>query len=171
VTKQPKRGDSARVASWLTEEFGGTWRHWRGGDAGIPGADMWAQYRDDTDGKKVLVGMLLLADGITSARLRSIPVGVLESAASEIDTGGTEQLRSDLAKLAPLTRGDLVGDDFYRLVAEHFRLWARHSSTPAAEMARESGEKSATVHAWINRARSRGLLPEVERGKRAREAD
>jgi hypothetical protein len=65
-------------------------------------------------------------------------------------------------------RRDQSPEEFYKLVADHFRLWARHSTTPVAEMARDLMEKPATVHGWVNRARSRGFLPEAERGKRAR---
>lgn len=168
MADQPSAIDVEKIAAWLTGEFGGTWRHWKGGNAGIPDANLWAQFRDDSDGKKILVGMLLLADGITSARLRSVPVGILEDAAAQQDSGGEEQLRADLAKLAPLERGDLSTDDFYRLVAEHFKVWARYGRQPVAAMVRESGEKSPTVHGWVNRARARGFLPEVERGKRIR---
>lgn len=168
VADQPAAIDAEKIAAWLTDEFGGTWRHWKGGPAGIPDADLWAQFRDDPDGKTVLVGMLLLADGITSARLRSVPVGVLEDAAAQQQFGGEAQLRADLAKLPPLERGDLSTDDFYRLVAEHFKVWARHGRQPVAAMVRQSGEKSPTVHGWVNRARARGFLPEVERGKKAR---
>lgn len=107
--------------------------------------------------------MLLLADGITSARLRAIPVGALEQAVV-----GSVDSFEDLAALPPLERGDRPADEFYRLVAAYFTAWARRSPNPVAEMARASGEKSATVHSWVSRARQRGLLPEAERGKRAR---
>jgi hypothetical protein len=168
VTNQPPDIDAESVAAQLADQFGGTWKHWVGGNAGIPGANLWAQYRPDGDGRSIMVGMLLLADGLTSARLRAIPVGALEMGAAAEATGGEEQLRADLSKLPALTRGELSSEEFYKLVAEHFRVWVQHSTTPVAEMARESGEKPATVHAWVNRARGRGLLPEAERGKRAR---
>lgn len=159
-----KEVDHEQVAAWLADQFGDTWRHWEGGPAGIPGADLWAQYRDDTDGKKVMVGMLLLADGITSARLRAIPVGELERGDREAE----KILRAELAKLPPLKRDGQPAEDFYRLVADHFKVRARYSPNPARDMARDAGEKLVTVHSWINRARTRGFLPQVARGKRAR---
>ncbi len=168
VTDQPPPIDAEEIIEWLAEHFGGIWAHWTGGKAGIPGANLWAQYRRDGDGKNVMVGMLLLDDGLTSARLRAIPVGVLEDAMSLPEDGGEELLRAELAKLPPLERGELSPDDFYRLVAEHYKVWARFGRQPVAAMVRETGEKSPTVHGWVNRARARGFLPPVERGKRAR---
>lgn len=159
------------VAGWLTDEFGGQWTRFSGGEVYIPGASLWAQFRVDGDGKTVMVGMLLLADGITSARLRTIPVGELEETAAARSAGGESRLRAELAQLAPLARGDLSTAEFYALVAEHFKVWARHSRQPVAEMVRASGVSSGTVHAWVNRARARGLLPVAERGKRVREGD
>jgi hypothetical protein len=168
VTSKPADIDAQKIAAWLSGQFGGTWNHFEGGPGGVPDANLWAQFRPDDDGKLVMVGMLLLADGITAARLRSVPVGVLEDAAAQIEGGGEAQLRAELAKLPPLERGDLDADDFYRLVAEHYKVWARHGRQPVAAMVRETGEKSPTVHAWVNRARARGFLPPVERGKRVR---
>lgn len=157
------------VAGWLAGQFGGQWRRFDGGDVYIPGAVLWAQFREDADGKTVLVGMLLLADGITSARLRAIPIGELEAAAAAVDAGGEAGLRSQLEALDPLARGSLGADDFYALVAEHFKVWARHERQPVARMARAAGVNPATMHAWVSRARARGLLPVAARGKRVRE--
>lgn len=172
MADQTDKTDTDPVGTWLVEQFGGTWKHWKGGPAGIPGADLWAQYRTDADGKKVMVGMLLLSDGITSARLRAIPVGVLEASAATEEAGGPKHLEAELAELPPLARRRVPSgfppEEFYRLVAAHYRVWAKYSSTPVAEMVRASGENPATVHAWVNRARRRGLLPAAERGKRAR---
>lgn len=156
------------VSDWLKRQFGGSWMLLEGGAGGIPGARLWSQFQPDPDGRLTLVGMLLIADGITADRLRKIPVGVLEDAASQAGYGGEEQLRATLAKLPPLKRGDLSAAEFSGLVAEHYKAWVRHTSRPAAAMARESGEKGPTVHGWIREARLRGLLPEAERGKRAR---
>jgi hypothetical protein len=168
MADKPDDIDVDAVAKRLAGEFGGIWMHWKGGPAGIPGADLWAQYRDDGDGRRVMVGMLLLADGITSARLRSIPVGALEMEAGVQKLDSEERLRAELAKLPPLIRGDQKPDEFYKLVADHFQLWAKHTTTPVAEMARDLLENPTTVHGWVNRARKRGFLPEAERGKRAR---
>ena len=153
------------ISDWLAGRFGGAWMPWHGGPADTR---LWAQFQADADGRTVLVGMLLLSGGITCDVLRRVPVGALESAAREADFGGEQQLETELAKLPALQRGDLPPIEFSRLVAQHYRLWARHTSRPAAAMMRASGRKSGTVHGWIHEARQRGLLPEAERGKRAR---
>lgn len=79
--------------------------------------------------------------------------------------------------LPPLQRvRGMSADDFFRLVAVHYRVWAAvraHPSAaaevagPSAMMAARAGEKPATVQYWIWQAQQRGFLPPVLRGKAA----
>jgi hypothetical protein len=82
--------------------------------------------------------------------------------------GSEQRMTDELAALPPLERGSLSALEFSEVVADHYKVWARYVPTPAAGMGKRWGVKSATVHSWIREARLRGLLPEAERGKRAR---
>ncbi len=159
--------EDERVAEQLSGLFGGTWTAWRGGGSKTRGLTMWSQVRPNADDRGVLTGLVILGDGITADSLRQIPVVVLEQAA-DLKGGSEDRMRRELAKLAPLERGDLSADEFAGRVAEHYRLWARFRSRPAAAMSEEWGVNLNTMHSWIRGARERGLLPEAERGKRAR---
>lgn len=156
--------DADALAQLLREQGEGEWMRWDGGPAGIPNGTLWARFKPDADGRKVMVGLVLLTDGITSAGLRSIPVGELEKAYAN----HTAEAADDPAELPPLHRGNLSYDDFLRLLARHYLAHAQRTTRPAAAIVKETGEKSATVHGWIHDARQRGILPEARRGKRAR---
>lgn len=158
----------ARTAKLLSEAFGGDWTRWESGPAGIPGAVMWAQVKPNADGRVVLTGLALVGDGITAESLRRIPVSIIEQESAKLAAGDREQMRAELDKLAPLERGALSAGEFSSLLAEHYKVWARYTPKPAAGMSQQWGVKSATMHGWIREARLRGLLPEAERGKRAR---
>ncbi|WP_033338897.1 hypothetical protein [Catenuloplanes japonicus] len=164
---QPVFIDANVLAQLLREQADGEWMRWEGGPAGIPDATLWAHFKPDADGRKVMVGMVLLTDGITSADLRRIPVGELEKAYAN----RTAEPDDDPATLPPLRRGDSSYDEFLRLLARHYLAHAQRTTRPAAAIVKESGEKSATVHGWIHDARQRGILPEAQRGKRIREID
>jgi hypothetical protein len=161
-------GAGRRAVELLTEAFGADWVLWKPGPGGIPGAVMWTQAKSNADGRKVLTGLVVVGEGITAESLRKIPVSVIEQAMAESSAGTEEQMRAELAKLSPLERGSLSAAEFSRLVADHYKVWARYTSNPAAGMSGEWGVKSGTMHGWIREARLRGLLPEAERGKRAR---
>lgn len=129
---------------------------------------MWTQVGANADGRMVLTGLAVVGEGLSAESLRRIPVSVIEQAMAEKAAGTEEQREVEIAKLPALERGSLGAAAFSRLVAEHYRIWARYTANPGAEMARRWGFKGATVHGWIREARLRGFLPEAERGKRAR---
>lgn len=129
---------------------------------------MWTKVGANADGRMVLTGLAVVGDGLTAESLRRIPVSVIEQAMAEKTAGTDEQRKAELAKLPPLERGSLSAAAFSQLVADHYKIWARYTARPAAGMAGEWDVKSATIHGWIREARLRGLLPEAERGKRAR---
>lgn len=157
-----------RAITSLTEAFGADWLTWDQGIDGEPGTFVFVQAKSNADGGKVLTGLAVVGDGIRAEALRRIPVREIERIMAEIAAGTEETMRAELAKLPPLKRDDLSSLDFSRLVAEHYKVWARHVAKPAASMAQEWDVKSNTMHSWIRDARLRGLLPEAERGKRAR---
>lgn len=168
VPEQRANIDDAEISQWLTDNIGGDWMRFKGGPAGIPGADLWAQFKPDPDGRMVFVGMLLLTDGLTGNLLRRVPIGPLEDAARQAGIGSPTAMKVELDRLPPLRRGDLDAGEFLALVAEHYKVWARYEARPVAGMASRWGVPSGTVHSWVHDARKAGLLPEAERGKRAR---
>lgn len=150
----------------LAEALGGEWMRWEYGPAGVPGGVMWTRFAADNNDHMVLTGLVVIGDGLTAESLRRIPVSVIERAMAEKVAGDDQQRRDDLAKLPRLERGSLSAVEFSQLVADHYKVWARYMSHPAAGMAAEWGVKSGTIHGWIREARLRGFLPEAERGKR-----
>lgn len=159
---------AANTGEVLAETFGGHWVRWEAGPAGVPGGTMWARLGDSPEGRPVITGLVITGDVLTAESLRRVPVRIIEQAMAESRAGTEEQMRAELEALPPLERGDLPAAAFSQLVADHYRIWARYVSRPAAGMAERWGVKSATMHGWIREARLRGLLPEAERGKRAR---
>lgn len=168
VPEQRANIDDAEIIPWLVGTFGGDWMRFKGGPAGIPDADLWAQFMPDDDGRPTFVGMLLLSDKLSGHMLRKVSIGALEVAVRSLHDESAAGLDAELARLAPLERGSLSTGEFLALVAEHYKVWARYESRPAAGMAKRSGVASGTMHSWIHDARKAGLLPEAERGKRAR---
>lgn len=156
-----------RVIELLSDAFGEGWTLWDSG-RGAPATYVFVQAKTNADGRGVLAGLVLAGDGITAESLRQVPVSVIERVLGERSVGTEKDMRAELAKLPPLERGDLSAEDFSRLVAAHYKVWARRVPKPAAAMAREWGVNGNTMHGWIREARLRGFLPEAERGKRAR---
>jgi hypothetical protein len=110
----------------------------------------------NTDGRTVVTGLTLESDVITSEMLRQIPLARIEQAANS---------GADI-NLPPLRRKDgMDSDEFSRLVAEHYKVWARYVPSPVARMADHVGIKPATLHSWVREARLRGHLPPARRGK------
>lgn len=107
--------------------------------------------------------MLLLGDALTADLLRKIPVAELENSAN---ITRVQQVREEIDRLPPLKRDDMEAEEFSRLVAEHYRTWARVVPHPAAAMAADADVKVPTVHTWIREARLRGFLEAGRRGKR-----
>lgn len=159
--RQPEK--IADLEKTLDEKIGPRWVYWDLRNAAV-GAEVMARYTKSDMGREVLSGIVLLSDVITADMLRRVPVSFLEQGASlqRVET----LLRKELDSLPPLQRTpDQSPEDFSRLVAEHYKVWAMYSATPAASMAAESNVKAPTVHTWIREARLRGLLPPARRGK------
>lgn len=157
------------LARKLDEEIGPSWAGWHYGTIKGLDAALFARFVENDAGRQVLAGVMLLGDAITAEQLRKVPVAALENSRNLSHEGlpAYEQMRAELAKLPPLERGDLSGEEFSQLVAEHFKLWARHVPHPAAAMADAWKVKPPTVHTWIREARLRGFLPPARRGKSA----
>lgn len=169
VPPKPRKSDDEATAALLAKAFGGTWTRFEAGPASkVLDGVLWAQMKPNADDRPVLTGVLIFGDRLTAEGLRKVPVSIIEQGLAERSSGTDAQRDAELAKLPALERGDLAAAEFSGLVAEHYRVWARYSPRPAAGMAARWGVKSATVHSWIREARLRGLLPEAERGKRAR---
>jgi hypothetical protein len=168
VSDQQPDIDGPEITAWLAEKLGGDWMQFKGGPAGIPDADLWAQFKPDDDGRPTFVGMLLLSDKLSGHMLRKVSIGELERAVRSRHAESAAGMDAALAQLAPLERGSLSAGEFLALVAEHYKVWARYEARPAAGMAKRAGVASGTVHSWIHDARKAGLLPEAERGKRAK---
>jgi hypothetical protein len=152
------------VEVFLAETLGGTWRSWyKGHMKAVPDAALWAQYKDNEDGRKVLTGLLLVGDAITADMLRRVPVTALENSATL--TGVDQAVRKALKDLPSLERGERSPEEFSQLVAEHYKAWAQFVSHPVAAMAAEAKVKPATMHTWVREARLRGFLPPARRGK------
>jgi hypothetical protein len=146
----------------LREWFGGdTWRTWDKGVA-VPGAELYAGYTKTDTGRLVLSGLVLLGDALTADNIHKVPITALENSVNI----SHDTVRQEVDQLPPLTRTpELSPEDFSRLVAEHYRTWARSVPHPAAAMAADAGAKLPTVHTWIREARLRGFLPPAKRGK------
>lgn len=132
----------------------------------VPGVALWAQRRRSELGRWVLTGLLILGDAITAEQLRRVPVAGLENAANLSADSAYTKMREELDRLPPLRRAEgMTPEGFSRLVAEHYKVWARYVPHPAAAMAAEWQVKPSTMHTWIREARLRGLLPPAKRGK------
>ncbi|GGR78477.1 hypothetical protein GCM10010169_23320 [Micromonospora fulviviridis] len=156
---------AAEVEEWLNERMGPRWMGWYPQHSKVPGAAMFAQTKQSESGRWVLTGLLLLGEAITAEQLRKVPVSALENSTNLSAGDAFDQMRAELDKLPPLRRDDMAPEDFSRLVAEHFKVWARYVPHPAAAMAAEWKVKPPTVHTWIREARLRGHLPPARRGK------
>jgi hypothetical protein len=128
----------------------------------VPGATGYAVFRRTSTGRRVLSGLLIGSEAITADMLRRVPVARLEEL---VNWPGREALE-EIEALPPLRRSSAPDpEEFSRLVAHHYLLWAQVVANPAAKMADRAGAKLPTVHGWIREARLRGLLPAAKRGK------
>jgi len=91
------------------------------------------------------------------------------------------QISGGTVKQAPMMRGPKVDeeptqpdpvelangltDDFLRSVADNYAWAARNRQRPAKVIAAQTGSSVRTVHAWIRKARDRGILRPTTRGK------
>ncbi|WP_147944555.1 hypothetical protein [Microbispora sp. CSR-4] len=140
---------------------GGRWYAYLDGSA-VAGVDLAARFSEGSSGRLVMSGLVILGDQIGADQLRAVPVTALENSANLT----RKDVREELERLPPLKRTPgMEPEEFSRLVAEHYKVWARRVPHPAAAMAEEHGVKLATLHTWIREARLRGLLPPAKRGK------
>lgn len=140
---------------------------WGAIDDVAPGVRVYATWGEQSDGRMVVTGLCLRGSAehpLTADALRAVPIGRLEAAPNEIRATSA---RRALDQVAPLTRpGDQVsGDEFYKIVAAHYRWHVSVSHKPAAEMAAAAEVPVVTVHRWIREARRRGFLPPARKGK------
>jgi hypothetical protein len=128
----------------------------------LPGEGMIvrAAFRVTSTGRLVVSGLLIGGDVLTADMLRRVPIAQLEEMVNSEDYNPLEAIEA----LPPLRRGD-DPVEFSKLVAEHYKAWARAVPNPVAKMADRAGVKLPTVHGWIREARLRGLLPPAKRGK------
>lgn len=157
--------DVNELTQKLVDLLGPDWAGWHLGDL-VPGAAVWAQFTETESGRQILSGLLLLGDAITADMLRKVPVSALENSESLTNRAAEARLKDERARLPRLERDeDMSPEDFSRLVAEHYKAWARAVPHPAAAMAAEADVKPPTMHTWIREARLRGFLPPAKRGK------
>lgn len=156
----------AEVEAWLNDRLGPRWLGWYPQQSTVPDTAMFAQTKQAPSGRWVLTGLLLLGEAITADKLRKVPVAALENSRNLSAGDAFEEMHAELDQLPPLRRtDDMTPEDFSRLVAEHFKVWARYVPHPASAMAAEWKVKAPTVHTWIREARLRGYLPPARRGK------
>lgn len=137
------------------------WRAWGVGEL-VPGVAVTAGFARDENGRYILTAAFLSGGAVTSDTLRRVPVVVLENAMNI----GHDAVRDDVDQLPPLRRTrEMSSEDFSRLVAEHYKVWARGVPHPVAAMAADANAKLPTVHTWVREARLRGLLPAAKRRK------
>lgn len=130
---------------------------------------------------------------ITSATLKSLPIGWIESmvntpealaALAEQDDADPKNDPTGMAlhelgalflfkeppyameETPKLSRPDGTDpESFYRQVAEAYVIAVRRSNKPAADLADQAGVPVATVHRWIAEARRRGHLAPARKGR------
>ncbi len=173
LTYDPERSFVNDLTKTLTRETGLEWVPLHKGDSkSVPEAAIFHALRQDEGGRYVVAGVLLLADirpngpgeAITAEMLRKVSVSAMENARNLNDTDAL--LQAEKAKLPRLEDADRSDPGaFSRLVAEHYKMWARAVPHPVAAMAAEAKVKAPTVHTWVREARLRGMLPPARRGK------
>lgn len=153
----------SEIEDQLVAAFGGRWLGFHRGTL-TPGAAVWAQFDRHDSGRWVLTGLLLLGDGLKSADLRGLSVSRLENGPNLSGTQRTgertvDQVHREAADLPPLRREPgMPPEEFSRVVAAHYNVWAQAVPHPVAAMAAEWNVKLATMHTWVREARLRGVL-------------
>lgn len=164
IERKPRGPDDETLIQVLTQTLEHeTKLRWGGvsAPAGAPEILKLYGFRADENDRRVLAGILLISDAITAEMLRSIPVTAIETTQNS-----DVAVHDELAKLTPLQSADRSDSEaFSRLVATHYKIWARAVPHPVANMASAASVKPATVHTWVREARLRGLLPPARRGK------
>jgi hypothetical protein len=154
------------IAEQLRDLTGTEWTGWHIDQSKVRDTAVFATYRQDSYGRWIVAGLMVLAeDALSADRLREIPIDAIENSRNLSDKA-SEGFQAELAKLPPLKRTpDMEPEEFSRLVAEHYKTWARYVPHPAGAMAAEWKVKDPTMHTWIREARLRGFLPPARRGK------
>ena len=139
---------------------------WNAESSGVPGVEVYAEYRQAESGRWHVAGLLLRADALTADQLRRVPMAALENSMNLSAADAMACLEEEKRALPELRRGEgMSPEDFSKLVASHYEMWARYVEHPADAMAKEYGVKPPTVHTWIREARLRGFLRPAHRGK------
>lgn len=151
----------------------------------------------ESEGRRLIVDLLVggqpWAPGLTSATMKAIPIGWIESvintpaalaALAERDDGDfkndqtlnafreretefiAEQVPYVTDELPKLTRPDGSDpDSFYRQVANAYAAAVTKTGRPAVLLAEEAAVPVPTVHRWIAESRRRGFLPPARKGR------
>lgn len=153
------------IADALTRNIGGTWHPWRPAPEG-PALKLWVR-TSDRDGRQIITGIAAINDsGIGASDLRKLPLGAIENAINLGSHGGPDDV--EFESLPPLVRDPAIRpEDWSRLVAEHYKAWARRGSNPGAAISKRWGVNRQTVAAWVREARLRGFLPPARRTREA----
>lgn len=158
--------DYAPGADDFWDRLGGG-EQWGAIDGVVPGVRIYVTWGEQATGHLAVTGLCVKGNAehpVNANLLRAIPIGRLEAAPNEYLH---RQAVDALKQVKPLGRRNprMSADDFYRLVATHYRWHAAVSKRPAARMAEAGGVPVSTVHRWIREARSRGHLPPGHQGR------
>lgn len=123
---------------------------------------------EERGGRFVITDLRLQGDNITSATLRTLPVGRWEAQANAYG-GYLQRVRTDRSPAddrPPLTRpSGSEPDAFYQGVAAAYREYVVQTTAVGVRIAEEAGVPVTTAHRWIREARRRGYLPAGKQGK------
>jgi hypothetical protein len=159
--------DAGELGDLFTELFGG---FWIGRDPGVVLAEhvLLTQSKRAPSGRRVLTAVLVMGDSVTADLLRKIPVAAMENSVNLSNAEARKKLKEGARDLPPLERQPGQSpEDFSRLVAAHYTLWASLVPHPAPAIASEHSVPVPTVYTWIREARLRGFLPPGNRKKSA----
>lgn len=152
-------------ADALWDRLGG--EDWGAIDGVVEGVRVYATWKEQANTRLVVTGLVLGGSPehpLTADTLRAVPIGRLEAVANDLRSSlGQQALSRPEVKLS--RPNGLNPDEFYKIVAQHYRWHAAVSPKPAARMAEAADVPPTTVHRWIREARLRGHLPPGSRGK------
>jgi hypothetical protein len=136
-------------------------------------------------------GTIFLASGLTPESIRIVPLRrtLLAVAASESlreklearfsedapDPGTPEFLQAGSGFLVPepkpppaklkRPKGRILSDDFYKAVAEAYRVAVLRGEAPRSAIAQSAGVSNDVAGRWVHQARGKGYLADTEQGK------
>ena len=142
--------------SRLASSFGTTW-----------GGDTYAGRHCDECNAPLLRGMAgpkgeqALTDWVALSWFSQFPTSKIAQPEREREPEPDEEISPP----APVQAPNGLTDEFLRSVADNY-VWAvRFRERPAPIIAAQTGYSVRTVHAWIRKARARGILAPTTRGK------